>query len=33
MCDKVLPETSARFDEIYAADEAPSVPPEALLKG
>jgi transposase len=33
MCDEVLREMSAHFDEIYAADGAPSIPPETLLKG
>lgn len=33
MCDEVLRGMSGHFDEIYAADGAPSVPPETLLKG
>ncbi len=33
MCDEVLRGMSAHFDEIYAADGAPSIPPETLLKG
>lgn len=33
MCDEALARMSAHFDEIYAADGAPSVPPETLLKG
>lgn len=32
MCDEVLRGMSAHFDEIYAADGAPSIPPETLLK-
>lgn len=32
MCDEVLREMSAHFDEIYAKDGAPSIPPETLLK-
>ena len=33
MCDEVLRTMSTHFDEIYAADGAPSIPPETLLKG
>jgi transposase len=33
MCDEVLRAMSGHFDEIYAADGAPSIPPETLLKG
>jgi len=33
MCDEVLAAMSPHFDEIYARDGAPSVPPETLLKG
>jgi len=33
LCDEVLREMSVHFDEIYAADGAPSIPPETLLKG
>ncbi len=33
MCDVVLTGMSGHFDEIYAADGAPSIPPETLLKG
>jgi transposase len=33
MCDEVLRTMSRHFDEIYAADGAPSIPPETLLKG
>jgi transposase len=33
MCDEVLATMSAHFDEIYASEGAPSVPPETLLKG
>ncbi len=33
MCDEVLTAMSPHFDEIYARDGAPSVPPETLLKG
>ena len=33
MCDQVLAAMSGHFDEIYAADGAPSIPPETLLKG
>lgn len=33
MLDEVLAAMSGHFDEIYAADGAPSVPPETLLKG
>jgi hypothetical protein len=33
LCDEVLRAMSAHFDEIYAADGAPSIPPETLLKG
>jgi transposase len=33
MCDEILGEMDEMFDEIYAADGAPSVPPETLLKG
>lgn len=32
MCDEVLREMSAHFDEIYAKHGAPSIPPETLLK-
>ena len=32
MCDEVLRGMSAHFDEIYAAEGAPSIPPETLLK-
>ena len=32
MCDEVLREMDAHFDDIYAADGAPSIPPETLLK-
>ncbi len=32
MCDEVLREMHAHFDEIYAKDGAPSIPPETLLK-
>jgi len=32
MCDAVLREMSGHFDEIYAAQGAPSIPPETLLK-
>jgi len=33
MCDEVLTGMSGHFDEIYAKDGAPSIPPETLLKG
>ena len=33
MCDEALGAMSAHFDEIYAANGAPSIPPETLLKG
>ena len=33
MCDEVLAGMSQHFDEIYATDGAPSIPPETLLKG
>lgn len=33
MLDEVLRGMSAHFDEIYAGDGAPSIPPETLLKG
>lgn len=33
MCDQVLAGMSGHFDEIYAGDGAPSIPPETLLKG
>src|SRR5258708_40240786 len=33
MCDEVLAVMSGHFDEIYAVDGAPSIPPETLLKG
>lgn len=33
MCEVVLVAMSEHFDEIYAADGAPSIPPETLLKG
>ena len=33
MCDEVLGTMSGHFDKIYAADGAPSIPPETLLKG
>jgi transposase len=33
LCDEVLRTMHAHFDEIYAADGAPSIPPETLLKG
>lgn len=33
MCDEVLTNLSPHFDRIYAAEGAPSVPPETLLKG
>jgi len=33
MCDEVLKGMDEHFDEIYAADGCPSIPPEALLKG
>lgn len=33
MCDQVLATMSGHFDEIYAANGAPSIPPETLLKG
>ena len=33
MCDEVLRAMSGHFDEIYAPDGAPSIPPETLLKG
>ena len=32
-CDEVLRTMSSHFDEIYAKDGAPSIPPETLLKG
>ena len=32
MCDEVLREMDANFDDIYAADGTPSIPPETLLK-
>lgn len=33
MCDAVLAAMNAHFDEIYAENGAPSIPPETLLKG
>jgi transposase len=33
MCDEVLASLSPHLDGIYAADGAPSIPPETLLKG
>jgi transposase len=33
MCDEVLASFSPQLDRIYAADGAPSIPPETLLKG
>jgi transposase len=33
LCDEVLATMSLAFDKIYAADGAPSIPPETLLKG
>lgn len=33
MCDEVLDSMSGHFDEIYAQNGAPSIPPETLLKG
>lgn len=33
MCDEVLATLSRQFDGLYAADGAPSIPPETLLKG
>jgi transposase len=33
MCDEVLRAMSSHFDEIYAQDGAPSIPPETLLLG
>ncbi len=33
MCDEILAGMDEVFDEIYASDGAPSVPPETLLKG
>lgn len=33
MCDEVLRAMSSHFDEIYARDGAPSIPPETLLLG
>lgn len=33
MCEEVLSAMSDHFDEIYAAEGAPSIPPETLLKG
>ena len=33
MCDDALAAMSGHFDAIYAADGAPSIPPETLLKG
>lgn len=33
MCDEVLATMNSHFDEIYAAEGAPSIPPETLLKG
>ena len=33
MCDEVLARLSPHLDRIYAADGAPSIPPETLLKG
>ena len=33
MCDEVLRAMSGHFDEIYAEDGAPAIPPETLLKG
>src|SRR5690554_2051748 len=33
MLDEVLRGMSAHFDEIYAGEGAPSIPPETLLKG
>jgi len=33
MCDEVLRTMSGHFDEIYATEGAPSIPPETLLKG
>lgn len=33
MCDEVLKAMDSHFDEIYAKDGAPSIPPETLLKG
>lgn len=33
MCDEVLTGMNSHFDEIYAKDGAPSIPPEALLEG
>jgi transposase len=33
LCDQVLRTMSSHFDEIYAGDGAPSIPPETLLKG
>src|SRR5690606_38863508 len=33
MCDQVLAGMSQHFDEIYAQEGRPSIPPETLLKG
>jgi transposase len=33
MCDEVLASLSQQLEGIYAADGAPSIPPETLLKG
>ena len=33
MCDEILAGMDGIFDEVYATDGAPSVPPETLLKG
>ena len=33
MCDEVLRAMSGHFEEIYAEDGAPAIPPETLLKG
>lgn len=32
-CDEILTGMDRGFDEIHAEDDAPSVPPETLLKG
>jgi transposase len=33
LCDEVLREMHEHFDEIYATDGVPSIPPETMLKG
>src|ERR1700743_3156731 len=33
LCDEVLKEMDGHFEEIYAKEGAPSIPPETLLKG